>query len=349
MKLNHLSYAEVAKALNISPASVSFAVSGKPGVSAKTRQKILDYIAEHDHDDFDSENNLSSKSNSNILIVFPEGSSEIYSSAHTKILKAAQEEAQNNSFILQATYQMPGQNTFQYVEDLKKYPNVAGALILATELDEKIFSMYRALKMPLICVNSYFETLKLASVETDYQTAIFKAVEYAVNLEHKEIAFIYEPSFSQNLQHKLDGFWKALRVFGLQNSNPNSIIDLPNNINKAYRKMLKLLDNPEFHYPTLFIGESDYSILGAMRAFEEKNISIPDKVSFIGCGNIDASQVSKPSLTTIEPDYTELGKISVRNLVRLIKSPNDSPTRTQIFTKFIKRNSVKNLKNLSER
>lgn len=349
MKLNRLSYADIAKALNLSPASVSFAVSGKPGVSSKTRKKILDYIDENDRDESDtSENNLFSESKSNILFVFPESSSEIYNLAHTKILKASQEEAQNNSFTLQAVYQMPRQNTFQYVEDLKKYPNVAGALILATELDEKIFSMYKALKIPVVCVNSYFESFKLDSVETDYQTAIFKAVEYAVSLGHEKINFIAESSFSQNLQHKLDGFWKALRVFGLQNSNLDPITDLPNDINKAYRKMSKMLDNHEFQFPTLFIGESDYSILGAMRAFEEKNIAIPDEVSFIGCGNIDASEVAKPSLTTIEPNYTELGKIAVRSLLKRITSPNDAPTRTQIFTKFIKRNSVKNLKNLSE-
>jgi len=346
MKLQNLTYAKIAEALEVSTAAVSLAVTGKPGISEKTRTKILDFIKKHDQDEsYTLENRLASNSKHNILFIFYADASEIYAQAHSKILKAAQEEARQHSFTLQPVYQISGQNPFQYIEELEKYPEVAGVLVLATELDAKTVSAYKMLKVPLLVIDSFFdEEVLIDTVELNYQTAFYEATKYAFNFGHEKIGFLTDGSRTQNLQHKLDGFWKALRAIGIQNLNDVPVIHLSNNIDNAYRRMKKSIENRDFEMPTLFIGASDYAVLGAMKAFEEKNIAIPDTVSFIGCGNIEASQVSKPSLTTIESNPTEMGKVAVRNLLRRMNSPNDICTRTQISTKFIKRQSVKILR-----
>lgn len=346
MKLKRLTYAEVAEALDVSTAAVSLAVTGKSGISEKTRKKILDFIKQHDQDEFGTlENILPSDSKRNILFIFYADSSEVYAQAHSKIFKAAQEEARQHSFSLQPVYQMSGQNPFQYIEELEKYPAVSGVLLLATELDAKTVSAYKTLKVPLLVIDSFFdEEVLIDTVELNYQTAFYEATKYAFNFGHEKIGFLTDGSRTQNLQHKLDGFWKALREFGISNLNDVPVIPLSNNIDTAYRRMKKSIENHDFEMQTIFIGASDYAVLGAMKAFEEKNIAIPDTVSFIGCGNIEASQVTRPSLTTIEAKYAEMGKIAVRNLLRRIQSHNNICTRTQISVNFIKRQSVKDLR-----
>ena len=346
MKLQRLTYAEIAEALNVSTAAVSLAVTGKSGISEKTRKKILDFIKKHDQDELEAlENRLASDSKRNILFIFYADSSEIYAQAHTKILKAAQEEARQHSFTLQPVYQMSRQNPFQYIEELEKYPEVAGVLILATELDAKTVSAYKMLRIPLLMIDSFFdEEVFIDAVELNYQTAFYEATKYAFSIGHEKIGFLTDDSHTQNLQHKLDGFWKALRECGVQNFSDVPVIQLSNNIDNAYRRMKNSIENPDFRMPTIFIGASDYAVLGAMKAFEEKNIAIPETVSFIGCGNIEASQVAKPELTTIESNYSEMGKISVRNLLRRVQSPNEICLRTQISTNLIKRKSVKDLR-----
>ena len=48
MKLCRLTYKAIAEALKVSPASVSFAVKNKPGISDELRRRITEYIEQHD-------------------------------------------------------------------------------------------------------------------------------------------------------------------------------------------------------------------------------------------------------------------------------------------------------------
>jgi DNA-binding LacI/PurR family transcriptional regulator len=69
--------------------------------------------------------------------------------------------------------------------------------------------------------------------------------------------------------------------------------------------------------------------LGAIRAFEENSIRIPEKISLVGFDDIPEAGFFRPPLSTIKQDFAALGRLSVQCLMEQVDpSRPTSPTRT---------------------
>src|SRR5690625_5752863 len=58
--------------------------------------------------------------------------------------------------------------------------------------------------------------------------------------------------------------------------------------------------------------------LGALKALEEANISVPKDVKVIGCDDIEACRYSNPKLATVKQDKDKIGELAAKMLHRLI-------------------------------
>ncbi len=65
-------------------------------------------------------------------------------------------------------------------------------------------------------------------------------------------------------------------------------------------------------------GASDLIAIGAMRAFAEAGLRVPDDVSVIGFDDIPAARIATPALTTIRQDTAHAGELLVDALIQLI-------------------------------
>lgn len=63
--------------------------------------------------------------------------------------------------------------------------------------------------------------------------------------------------------------------------------------------------------------------IGAIAAFKERNIIIPQDISIIGFDNIVTSAHIKPGLTTIGQSPFNMGKAAVRSILDQIKGKNN--------------------------
>jgi len=66
----------------------------------------------------------------------------------------------------------------------------------------------------------------------------------------------------------------------------------------------------------VFCG-NDQMALGLLRAFQECGLSIPDQVSVVGFDDIPEAAYFTPPLTTIRPDFDEVGRRSLALLLEL--------------------------------
>src|SRR5690606_41518199 len=60
---------------------------------------------------------------------------------------------------------------------------------------------------------------------------------------------------------------------------------------------------------------------GALRALEQRGLSVPEDVAVIGFDNVDESAYSIPALTTIEPGREWIAREAVSLLPRRIEDP----------------------------
>jgi DNA-binding LacI/PurR family transcriptional regulator len=80
--------------------------------------------------------------------------------------------------------------------------------------------------------------------------------------------------------------------------------------------------------------------LGALSAFHENGIEVPDEISVIGYDGMPESEFYQPSLTTIYQDFAALGEMSVEFLLRMINQPGTSPPRFILRPVLVPRKST---------
>jgi DNA-binding LacI/PurR family transcriptional regulator len=72
----------------------------------------------------------------------------------------------------------------------------------------------------------------------------------------------------------------------------------------------------------LFVA-NDQMALGALRAFREAGVSVPQQVSVVGFDDIPEADFFAPPLTTVRQDFAELGRTCLELLLAVM---NESPT-----------------------
>lgn len=84
---------------------------------------------------------------------------------------------------------------------------------------------------------------------------------------------------------------------------------------------------------------SDQMALGALRALQELQIPVPDKVAVVGFDGIEDSAFFNPPLTTIKQDFTTIGRQAVKLAEKLNANSQDALLQHHIETSLLTRES----------
>lgn len=70
---------------------------------------------------------------------------------------------------------------------------------------------------------------------------------------------------------------------------------------------------------------NDLLAIGALRAFRESGIRVPDQIAVIGWDNAAEGAFTAPSLSTISPDLDEIARLAIVALLRRLDDPEAAP------------------------
>ena len=167
------------------------------------------------------------------------------------------------------------------------------------------------------------------------------ATEYLYQKGHRKIGYIRSSFRIRGFRSRFYGYQSALRKFRLDFDEKNVFTVTPN-LNGAYHDMLRYLEKRS-SLPTAFFADNDLMALGSMKAFQEKGYRIPEDISIIGFDDLPFSEISNPALTTLRVPNTEMGQLAVRRIVDIIKKKDLINVKIQVCTKFIIRDTVRDL------
>ncbi|MGM0125779.1 LacI family transcriptional regulator [Enterococcus sp. AZ194] len=92
-------------------------------------------------------------------------------------------------------------------------------------------------------------------------------------------------------------------------------------VNQGYELTLELIKTLGDDLPEAFFIASDTIAVGALQAFNEKYISIPDRIELISVNDTEISKFVSPPLTTFRIDVEEIAKTAIDMLVDQIVYP----------------------------
>jgi sigma-B regulation protein RsbU (phosphoserine phosphatase) len=170
--------------------------------------------------------------------------------------------------------------------------------------------------IPLVCLGPRVQGIP--SVIVDNTSGMRELISHLVEDHNcKKIAFVRGPEGNQEAEQRLKIFREVLLEHGVR---PDPDLIMPGDFSRdaGARAVYQLLDRDGLSFEAL-VGANDDTALGALKAFQERHIRVPDEVMVVGFDDIEESCFSAPPLTTVRQPLYEMGSKAVETLIGLIE------------------------------
>ncbi|PKP60292.1 LacI family transcriptional regulator, partial [Candidatus Atribacteria bacterium HGW-Atribacteria-1] len=142
---------------------------------------------------------------------------------------------------------------------------------------------------------------------------------------HSAILFIEGVPYIDSSKERFNGYKKALKDKGIK-LNSDFILSGDFFVESGYSSIKKYLNKYGLNFTAIF-ASNDQMAMGAIKALNDKSISIPNDVSMVGFDDSYISPYTIPPLTTIKQQREEMGKVAAELLLDRISS-HDKKKRT---------------------
>ena len=177
------------------------------------------------------------------------------------------------------------------------------------------------LSVPVVTVSGHNQVKGVTNIVLDHKRAAELALKHLFQLGHRQIAFLKGQEFSSDTAVRWDNIDNVARQLGLPISSA-LVAQLEGDSPSpevGYKAAKKLLAS---HKPfTALFAFNDISAMGAIRAFREAGLRVPEDVSVVGFDDIQSAAYQNPGLTTVRQPLREMGRIAAETVLRRINRP----------------------------
>lgn len=332
-----ISAKELAKKLNISEAAVSMALNGKPGVSTKTRNEIIEAAHNYGYDFTKIKQDKKPNGTINMIIYRKHGAVVADTPFFSTLTDSIQKTCRESGYKLSIRYIYSGEDVKEQL-DVILSSDCIGLILLGTEMHEDDFGPFAYVNIPIVLLDTYFNSVKMDCVLINNVEGAYQATHYLIKKKHTQPGYLHSSYPIYNFEERADGFYKAIRKNGMSTSK--SIIHLLSpSMEGAYADMKALIENGE-ELAESYFADNDLIAAGAMKALKENGYKIPEDIAIIGFDNQPICTYIEPNLTTVNVPKEYMGEMAVRRLIHVLESKEFLPIKTEIGTNIIKRKTV---------
>ncbi len=152
---------------------------------------------------------------------------------------------------------------------------------------------------------------------------------------HRNFIFIGGPKGNLDADQRLDLFKKYMAEYGLEGGD-DRVISGDFTRDGGYKAAMELLSK-KIPFDAVLTA-NDETALGAIAAFREKGIRVPEDTAVTGFDGIEESELTTPPLTTVRQPLYEIGRSAVELLIARIKG-KEVPLRTVLNAPLVVRQS----------
>ena len=331
---------DVAKVANVAPSTVSRVISDNPRIRNTKKKRVRKAMEELGYHPNVNARNLAIRSTQAIGVIMPSSAeTSLQNPFFPEVLRGIGSVALETGYSL---YVSTGGDDDQSFEEVKRmvYGNrVDGIILLYSRRNDPIMNFLIKEKFPFVVVGKpYKKESQITYVDNDNVQASKKATEHLIELGHQRIAFLGGTTDLVVTTDRLDGYKQALAAANIPIDDSFIIHDefLRSSGRKAVEKLFSYSEPP-----TAIFAVDDLMSLGVINMIEELGLECPEDVSIISFNNLYLSEITRPSLTTVDIMIYHLGIQSGKALIERLKS-KDEPVKRVIMPFEIKyRNSTK--------
>lgn len=334
---------DVAKLANVSISTVSRVIHNAPNLRPETIRVVKDAIDKLNFVPNRVAQNLGSGYFSCIGVLSTRSSNQTFGNPYFSIaIQSIAEICEKYNHDILLNFSTNEEREFEKCISMVNEKVVRGFILLSSRLNDILIEKLTELNFPFVVIGRVLnEQLsdKVYTVDTDNVNDCKEAVNYLINLNHRNIACIHAPLKYVVSKERLDGYIEAHKENNIP-VNYSLIADGGYTLDDAYLATKKILSGPI--RPTAIFATDDIKALGVYKALKELNLKIPDDVSLIGHNNYESAGFLEPPLTTIDVPVEHLGSLAAEMLFQIINGKHPQK-RIILDTKLIVRDSCKAL------
>ena len=327
---------DIAKALGISASTVSRALKNHPDISRDTKDAVNELAKKLHYKPNAVALSLKNSKTNTIGVIIPELVHYFFASVISGIEDVAYD-AGYNVMICQSNekYEREIINTQALLAN-----RVEGALISLSKETED-FAHLQTIEesgIPLVFFDRIPEGFESDHVIINDKEAAYKAVCHLIESGCRKIAHLAAPESLGIGKYRLEGYKEALKNNNLPYIEDYMIVaDSFELAAAATRKLMQLASPPDGIFAV-----NDLTAIGAMKTLEKMGIAIPDTVAVMGFSAGSFSDITTPTLSSVDQHGYEMGVKAATVLLKRIETPREGPGETfYINTNLVLRESTK--------
>jgi DNA-binding LacI/PurR family transcriptional regulator len=185
------------------------------------------------------------------------------------------------------------------------------------------FTLAHSLPVPAVAIPGHTQNEGVTNIILDHDQAALLALKHLMDLGHRKIAVLKGHPESADSASRWNAVREVAQRIGLQ-LDPELIIQIDSkdsspNLGYPFGKMLLEKKRP---FTALF-AYNDISAIGAIRAFQESGLHVPNDISVVGFDDIPFAAFHHPSLTTVRQPLHKMGELAVEMLVARIEGKRE--------------------------
>ena len=328
---------DVAKIAGVSPSTVSRVMNAPEIVAEDTRQKVMNAVKELAYIPNMIAANMPRRRTNYIGLIIPDITNIFFSS----LVRGVQDVCEKHGYSVLVVNSDDSQGKEGRYLKLLYSRRVDGVILTVAGYREKKFpeeELFLLKKMKIVLIDREINGMVAPIVKVNNFTGAYSAVKYLLAMGHKKIMYLAGIEGTRTNQEREKGYLSALKKAHI-NWKKEMTADF--RLDTAYQKImhywLKLKNSDEL--PTAIFAANDLMAIGALKAFTQLKVRVPEDISIIGFDNIPFSDCTYPPLTTIAQPTYQMGQKAVETLLRLIDKKKIKKS-VEFETKLIERDSV---------
>src|SRR5580658_3253748 len=301
----------VAELVDLTPSTVSHVLTDSPAarsVPQKTKDRILAAARKLNYQPNFFARSLKVKRSHTIGVI----AVEIGDAYRSLVISGIERYLRKRDFFFLTVAHRHDKKLLATYENMLQQRGVEGFIMVDTALNGQP-------PLPTVAIAGHRRINRVTNIVLDHRRAAALALNHLVELGHEKIAFMKGSAASSDSDERWNAICEMAVELGIR-IRPELILQLEGadptpNLGYPFAKQLVASKEP---FTALF-AYNDISATGAIRAFQDAGLRVPDDVSVVGFDDIQSAAYLNPPLTTVRQPLQEMGELAARTVLDRIE------------------------------
>jgi LacI family transcriptional regulator len=321
----------IADHLGLTPGTVSAALnnsSAARSIPEHTKQRILAAARELNYRPNFFARSLRLQRTNTIGVI----AEEIGDAYGSMIISGIEQHLRENNFFFLTVIHRHDKKLLQTYSQMLQARGVEGFITVDTSISEQP-------ALPTVAVAGHQRVAGVTNIVLDHKRAARMALQHLQKLGHQEIAFVKGQVFSSDSAVRWDAIVEVAAELGVR-IRPELTVRIEGMESTpvvGYPVGKQLLERKRPF--TAVFAYNDISAIGAIWAFREAGLRVPEDVSVVGFDDIPGAAYANPALTTVRQPLLRMGQIAAQTLIERIEERGTYQPEIAIEPEFVVRDS----------